>query len=426
MAAALFAVLLGSASAEPPNPASQAADDRSLAQWIEQLEHGQREARHRAANALGSLGPAAAPAVPALRAALTDANHEVRWCAIDALGRLGVAAKPAVPNLAARLVDLDDKYSRRLAARALGQLGPAASDGKVVLLGVLGGEDRQQAVEAALAVWRIAADPCAVSALTELVADSDDEVAFAACVALSKVGPDGHVGADGIKSLIADLARQDQDVRRAAAQWLGSLGLPALEPLVAKLNSAKPDSSAAVVTALGFVHRQLCTAVLERVGISAEELAQGINAVQRVSIPALAGALRGKDQLADRRVAAALADAGIVALPVLAENMAAGGAIALAAGDALGDLLDDLPDDQQLVSRFARQLAKAEPLLSKSLAGQLQVRRAAARALAVLPVPLSAEGVARLRGAVTTDDLPTRHFAARALLRSDARESAEP
>jgi HEAT repeat protein len=82
---------------------------------------------------VGGLGPAAAPAVPALIALLRADDPELRQEAVRALGRIGPGAAPAVPALIELLEGPDD----RLAAEALGQIGPAAAAAGPALLRML-------------------------------------------------------------------------------------------------------------------------------------------------------------------------------------------------------------------------------------------------------------------------------------------------
>ncbi len=121
---------------------------------------GATETRLLAALALGHVGAAAEPAVPALTEALADPSPDVRLAAAEALARVGPAAKGAVPGMAALLKEEQParvvralKALRRLpgvnheaipafleatrhadaevrenAAEALGECGPAARE----------------------------------------------------------------------------------------------------------------------------------------------------------------------------------------------------------------------------------------------------------------------------------------------------------
>ena len=59
------------------------------------------------AKTLGSMGPAAAAAVPELTTLLSSRATWPRYAAVEALGRLGAAAAPAFPKIAALTNDPD-------------------------------------------------------------------------------------------------------------------------------------------------------------------------------------------------------------------------------------------------------------------------------------------------------------------------------
>ena len=70
-----------------------------------------------AIEALGHIGPAAAPATAGLIARLNDASPAVRSAAARALGRIGFTAKVAMPSLEKLRSDRED-YVREAAAEA--------------------------------------------------------------------------------------------------------------------------------------------------------------------------------------------------------------------------------------------------------------------------------------------------------------------
>jgi HEAT repeat protein len=78
--------------------------------------------RQRAIEALGQLGPAGRPAVPALVEALTDKYSGIRACAAAALGRIGPDAKDAIPALTAAMKEKDEGV-RSAAAAAIKKIG---------------------------------------------------------------------------------------------------------------------------------------------------------------------------------------------------------------------------------------------------------------------------------------------------------------
>jgi len=109
LAALLTATLSAQAklAAQTPSqtPPQAAADtdpvvrDRKLSEWIADLKAQAPYNRNMAAYEISFLGPAAAPAVPALIDALQDQEASVRYPVTIALREIGPAAKAAVPAL---------------------------------------------------------------------------------------------------------------------------------------------------------------------------------------------------------------------------------------------------------------------------------------------------------------------------------------
>src|SRR5437763_2028740 len=95
-------------------------DGRSASAWVRDLSGGDENARARAAEKLKAGGPAA---VPVLEAALKSGAPEARWRAADVIGQIGPPAKAAGPALIAALKDADSTV-REVAAQALGKLAP--------------------------------------------------------------------------------------------------------------------------------------------------------------------------------------------------------------------------------------------------------------------------------------------------------------
>jgi HEAT repeat protein len=83
--------------------------------------------RERIIQTIGTFGPSAAAATPALASVVADANDifGVRLSAATSLGKIGFAAHEAVPQLTNALSDASERL-RRLAAIALGEIGPSA------------------------------------------------------------------------------------------------------------------------------------------------------------------------------------------------------------------------------------------------------------------------------------------------------------
>ena len=111
-------------------------DDKRLEELIGQLESGDLNDRISACMELESLGPAARPAIPALRRALRDNDATVRILAASTLGGLGPAAATAVPDLVAALKDKNE-YVRVFVATALGNMESHAHAASEALQNVL-------------------------------------------------------------------------------------------------------------------------------------------------------------------------------------------------------------------------------------------------------------------------------------------------
>jgi HEAT repeat protein len=275
------------------------AEKRGLATTLSKSVGGtDPESRTRAAEALALLGPAASPAIPALRRALADdsphlqlraaealaaigeeavpafraalknENPEVRSVAAAALGREKGAAEPAIGDLIALLRDPDPR-PRAAAAQALGQLGPtalsaltqnlASATGTALLLSIqaLGahGPDARDAVPALLekldgprtvrlavikSVGRIGAS--AVSTVTSALQDPMPAVRSGAADILADLG---RASAPAVPALTTALDDAEASVRSAAAFALGKTGA-AGAPALTKLRAMNADSDAEV------------------------------------------------------------------------------------------------------------------------------------------------------------------------------------
>jgi HEAT repeat protein len=179
----------------------------------EQLASAENDARSNAARDLGALGAAAGPAIPSLIVVARDSQPGVRQAACRALGEIGVADPAALAALQDSLEDAES--SVQLAAAfalvkldpggqayipvlirtmrsgeggtivAVGQLGPQASWAVPALIDLL--KDRRPGIRrlAAEALGRIGPTAEAVPALQRAAQDSDDRVRAAAAAALA-------------------------------------------------------------------------------------------------------------------------------------------------------------------------------------------------------------------------------------------------
>lgn len=121
-----FLVFASGAWAQSKTTKEPVADGRTLSQWVADLKAAAPQVRNAAAYEISGLGPAAAPAVPALIKALDDPEASVRFPVTVALREIGPAAEAAVPRLK-KMVDeeINDEVAAG-ARRALKAIKPEA------------------------------------------------------------------------------------------------------------------------------------------------------------------------------------------------------------------------------------------------------------------------------------------------------------
>ena len=127
-AAVLF--FASSASAQGAATKEPESDGRTLTQWIADLKAPAPQTRNAAAYEISGMGPAAAPAVPALIEALADPEPTVRFPVTVALGEIGPAAKAAVPKLKEMMEEEINDEIAAGAKRALRRIQPEAVSGR--------------------------------------------------------------------------------------------------------------------------------------------------------------------------------------------------------------------------------------------------------------------------------------------------------
>ncbi len=121
----------------------------------EALQHTEDAVRIEATYALAQIGDSAETAIPTLIEHAKDPAAEVRRYIADAFGGIGPAAAPAVPALIEMLENDEDKQARFEAALALAQIGPASSDAVPALANALRDPDRYVRDNAIHALKRI-------------------------------------------------------------------------------------------------------------------------------------------------------------------------------------------------------------------------------------------------------------------------------
>ena len=103
----------------------------AVPELIRLLKDCNSDVRYNTADALGAIGPDAAPATSALIEAMSDADANVRDHVVSALGEIGPGANQAVPKLIEILKNAPENERKIIvveAVVALGNIGPMAKD----------------------------------------------------------------------------------------------------------------------------------------------------------------------------------------------------------------------------------------------------------------------------------------------------------
>jgi HEAT repeat protein len=161
-----------------------------------------------AADALPGMG---APAVPALRAALTSPRPRP---IAQIIGLIGPDARDAVPDLVKALQG-NSRGLRLEAAEALGRIGPDAREALPALLASF--KDKELCPAAVRAVGRLGKE--AVPPLMEGLKGADAATRAGSAEALGRLGPEAKPAVPKLLAL-RDNPREDSSVRAAAAQAL--------------------------------------------------------------------------------------------------------------------------------------------------------------------------------------------------------------
>lgn len=220
-----------------------------------------------AASALGSLGPGAREAVPALIEALKSKHADVRESVVLALGEIEAGATDAVPALVEALKDdydrpdvlraVDDKIKgndfvvRKQAAEALKRIGPHSKDAVLLLEKLI--EDpankayRSWASDALVAIRRAspAGKKAEIEDLVKTLQGGGDGAGKVS--AAQRLGAFGREGREAIPALVAALKTDHRPLKDAAAEALVKIGPDAIPPLIEALADKKVRGTAAKV-----------------------------------------------------------------------------------------------------------------------------------------------------------------------------------
>jgi HEAT repeat protein len=214
----------------------------------------------RAVVVLERMGKIAEQAIPQLAAVLRLNPYEQDpEAAVELLGRLGEAAVPTLLELAV------ETHIRMRAFRALAQAGDAAAPAVPILVAALEDWDPMTKSVAAGALGKIRTNPeLSVPALARATyASSDGDPSWPGSSAAWALGEYGEAAAPAIPTLIShvshaaayddDYADNDDHLGEAAAETLGKIGKPALQPLLELLPTANELTAKRCAIALGII-----------------------------------------------------------------------------------------------------------------------------------------------------------------------------
>jgi HEAT repeat protein len=227
--------------------------------------------RVRALIVLGATGPTAREAFPEMVAALRD--PEIHGTAAYALGCWGAEAREAVPHLLPRLRS-PDRYARRITARALGRIRPAAAaaqpagppnllqqlrslalgenDPARALAALLRDRDPELRAEAAFSLWQMEEHPEAVPVLAAVLQQGLGAKAQQAQLACSRAAEGlSHIGAAARSAVPILRAALDHDnewvrVHAARALWQAEGRAEVVVPVLIEELRGRPASLLAI------------------------------------------------------------------------------------------------------------------------------------------------------------------------------------
>jgi HEAT repeat protein len=210
--------------------------------WEKAMQDADEQTIDLALDAVATLG---APAVPKL---VDGLKHEkLRLHVLYVLGKIGPAAAPATPALTALIADKDEDVAHE-AMMTLAKIGPGAKAAVPELIVVLGSGDKSKAPVAAYVLGSIGPDAAAaVTTLRGLLANDDALTAEASAWALTQVRPGSpEIAAEVVPVLIKALSSAMPQVRKGAVKTLGELGAQARSARDPVEKAATSDDDAAV------------------------------------------------------------------------------------------------------------------------------------------------------------------------------------
>jgi HEAT repeat protein len=281
------------------------------------------------AKCLGSLGPRAGDAVPALLRALRAERTDLRLAAASSLSRIapGRTDRAIARALAEPLKDFPSSHMRSyllsrlkplnpesysvpflaaelaeegggLAAELLGRAGPRARSAAPALKAALRDKSLSVRVAAAQALWRVSRDQEALTFLAGMLEQPDEEDRWSAAKALAAVGPDGVAA---VPALRAALKKVDDPSRPQIAVALWSVGRTV--GLLGGVEDHRREALAALIETLRKAPASTRAEAARAIG--------SLGAEAREALPALLQAINDKDTDIQCCAAGALGELGL-------------------------------------------------------------------------------------------------------------------
>ena len=192
---------------------------KPLRRLIQEIRHADPQVSQAAIDAIGKRGEAAAPAVPALTAVLSDREFQFVHTAAYSLGRIGPSAAPALTALKLRTTDPVGAV-RLFSAWAVAKIDPDEKESIFVLVDQLRTDELTDLTVQLLSDLGPRAKP-ATTLLIKLSQSADVDAAQGAIIALGSLGAEG---ADAAESLLGQLPHERESVRFVAARALLRIG----------------------------------------------------------------------------------------------------------------------------------------------------------------------------------------------------------
>lgn len=364
-------------------------------------------------DAIRALVTVGRPGVKLVRRLLANENARVQFVATQIATGLGPEAGEATEDLVRILGTDAPPMLLASAARALGSIGPAASDATGPLGKLLSSEDVSVRANVADALGKIGvSSPETVERLLIAAKDENATVRREAMTALGAASVEGDWNTRITTALIDGLNDENPGVQVASLEGLNRLGLPKAELLARELGDPKAAAMAAVL--LGEMGPDAAPAVpaLEKA------LKSDLPPEVKLQVIVAMGAVGADAAVATPALVEALSDESSIVRYSAAYALGSIGPGAAAGVESLEKLAASEDAFEQLVATWAlarvqpdnrRRVATALDLLAQTLVGEDdRLRVAAARGLVELNVQPSVKLVALQEAFSKADSLAVR------------------